>query len=338
MSTYASGQLRMPPGFRFHPTDEELVGYYLKKKVASEQLDMDIIHEVDLYKLEPWDLQEQCKSSLGEQTEWYFYSHRDKKYLTGTRANRATIAGFWKATGRDKAIYNHLQLIGRRKTLVFYRGRAPNGQKTNWIMHEYRLEEPNNSTGRDIVWVICHVFKKRMDHKDPDQDHVSVYKMQDHMLSNLDSSNSTKAAACGGPFLCKKETELEHTSLRCTELPHLESPEFFCNVSSSEINGSNGGSTRNLKSTPPITHEAKACAKKPRPATLLQGQPQVFGTDLEPGWDITNAVAVKGLGQQTTLKDQNYDMDKGNNLRDGALLQQSEFPSSYEIDLWNFEK
>lgn len=47
----------MPPGFRFHPTEEELVGYYLARKVASQKIDLDIIREVDLYRIEPWDLQ-----------------------------------------------------------------------------------------------------------------------------------------------------------------------------------------------------------------------------------------------------------------------------------------
>lgn len=47
----------VPPGFRFHPTDEELVGYYLKKKVASQKIDLDVIREVDLYRIEPWDIQ-----------------------------------------------------------------------------------------------------------------------------------------------------------------------------------------------------------------------------------------------------------------------------------------
>ncbi|TKY45498.1 NAC domain-containing protein 26 [Spatholobus suberectus] len=56
-----------------------------------------------------------------EQNEWYFFSHKDKKYPTGTRTNRATAAGFWKATGRDKAIYSKHDLIGMRKTLVFYK-------------------------------------------------------------------------------------------------------------------------------------------------------------------------------------------------------------------------
>jgi hypothetical protein len=47
----------VPPGFRFHPTDEELVDYYLRKKVLSKKIDLDVIKDVDLYKIEPWDLQ-----------------------------------------------------------------------------------------------------------------------------------------------------------------------------------------------------------------------------------------------------------------------------------------
>ena len=30
---------------------------------------------------------------------------------------------------------------------MFYKGRAPHGQKTDWIMHEYRLEEANDPQG-----------------------------------------------------------------------------------------------------------------------------------------------------------------------------------------------
>lgn len=84
---------------------------------------------------------DKCKIGSAPQDEWYLFSHKDKKYPTGTRTNRATTAGFWKATGRDKAIHlTSSNQIGMRKTLVFYAGRAPHGQKTDWIMHEYRLE------------------------------------------------------------------------------------------------------------------------------------------------------------------------------------------------------
>ncbi|XP_020595952.1 NAC domain-containing protein 43-like [Phalaenopsis equestris] len=175
MSISVNGQSFVPPGFRFHPTEEELLSYYLRKKVACEKIDLDVIRDVDLNKLEPWDIQEKCKIGSTPQNDWYFFSHKDKKYPTGTRTNRATAAGFWKATGRDKIIYAGLKRIGMRKTLVFYRGRAPHGQKSDWIMHEYRLEEHSDTSNslsnvsssmgdaltQEEGWVVCRVFKKK---------------------------------------------------------------------------------------------------------------------------------------------------------------------------------
>lgn len=55
-SSSGSQQPQLPPGFRFHPTDEELVVHYLKKKAASAPLPVSIIAEVDLYKFDPWEL------------------------------------------------------------------------------------------------------------------------------------------------------------------------------------------------------------------------------------------------------------------------------------------
>ncbi|KAJ8750183.1 hypothetical protein K2173_014098 [Erythroxylum novogranatense] len=154
-------QMELPPGFRFHPTDEELITHYLSQKVLDSCFCARAIDEVDLNKCEPWDLP--WKAKMGEK-EWYFFCVRDRKYPTGLRTNRATDAGYWKATGKDKEIYRGKTLVGMKKTLVFYRGRAPKGEKTNWVMHEYRLEGKysvyNLPKTAKNEWVICRVFQK----------------------------------------------------------------------------------------------------------------------------------------------------------------------------------
>ncbi|XP_073127481.1 protein CUP-SHAPED COTYLEDON 2 [Henckelia pumila] len=153
----------LPPGFRFHPLDEELITYYLLKKVLDCNFTSRAIAEVDLNKCEPWHLPGRAK--LGEK-EWYFFSLRDRKYPTGLRTNRATEAGYWKATGKDREIYSSktCSLVGMKKTLVFYLGRAPKGEKSNWVMHEYRLEGKLAyhylSRNSKDEWVISRVFQK----------------------------------------------------------------------------------------------------------------------------------------------------------------------------------
>ncbi|XP_031254215.1 NAC domain-containing protein 79 [Pistacia vera] len=154
-------QMELPPGFRFHPTDEELISHYLTPKVLDTSFIARAIGEVDLNKCEPWDLPRRAK--MGEK-ECYFFCVRDRKYPTGLRTNRATEAGYWKATGKDKEIYKNKSLVGMKKTLVFYRGRAPKGEKTNWVIHEFRLEGKYSAYNLPKTakneWVISRVFQK----------------------------------------------------------------------------------------------------------------------------------------------------------------------------------
>lgn len=91
-------------------------------------------------------LQEE-QATTGEK-EWYFYCPRDRKYRNSTRPNRVTGAGFWKATGTDRPIYSSdgTKCIGLKKSLVFYKGRAAKGIKTDWMMHEFRLPSSTDST------------------------------------------------------------------------------------------------------------------------------------------------------------------------------------------------
>ncbi|CAO2817926.1 unnamed protein product [Amaranthus hypochondriacus] len=149
----------LPPGFRFHPTDEELITFYLVNKISDSTFSCRAIADVDLNKSEPWDLP--GKAKMGEK-EWYFFSLRDRKYPTGVRTNRATNTGYWKTTGKDKEIFNSVttDLVGMKKTLVFYRGRAPRGEKTNWVMHEYRVHSRSAYRSAKDEWVVCRVFQK----------------------------------------------------------------------------------------------------------------------------------------------------------------------------------
>ncbi|KAL5975690.1 hypothetical protein ACLOJK_020016 [Asimina triloba] len=209
------------PGFRFHPTDEELVGFYLRRKVEKKPTRIELIKQTDIYKYDPWDLprksdfvvrntwvatlflamlgnpklhnresnwlcyrekdqtqfSEDSKGTIQDNTwlkkstpgshpgakvrrvkkiqgtevsnvgvkdkEWYFYCLRGRKYRNSIRPNRVTGSGFWKATGIDRPIYSDEEkakdCIGLKKSLVYYRGSAGKGTKTDWMMHEFRL-------------------------------------------------------------------------------------------------------------------------------------------------------------------------------------------------------
>ncbi|XP_022744564.1 NAC domain-containing protein 92-like [Durio zibethinus] len=198
----------LPPGFRFHPTDEEIITHYLTEKVMNINFSASAIGEVDLNKCEPWDLPKKAK--MGEKV-WYFFCQRDRKYPTGMRTNRATEAGYWKATGKDKEIFKGKScLVGMKKTLVFYKGRAPKGEKTNWVMHEYRLEGKfsyyNLPKGAKDEWAVCRVFHKNTGIKKspiPDQllrmnsfgddlmDYASLPPLMDPTYSNKAGSSFT---------------------------------------------------------------------------------------------------------------------------------------------------
>ncbi|KAJ4709351.1 NAC domain protein [Melia azedarach] len=152
-----------PPGYRFRPHDGELVFHYLQKKILNQPLPPNRIKVVELYRFNPKKLAETCRS-LGEK-EWYFFTPRDRKYPNGQRPNRAATDGYWKATGADKPVKYNDNVVGFKKSLVFYKGKAPKGSKTNWIMHEYRVNNPpkmrsNRNDMRLDDWVLCRIQQK----------------------------------------------------------------------------------------------------------------------------------------------------------------------------------
>ncbi|XP_017185577.1 NAC domain-containing protein 1-like [Malus sylvestris] len=153
-----------PPGYRFNPFDGELIVHYLMKKVLDQPLPPNRIFEVNLYRYNPEVLAEKYEK-YGD--KWYFFTPRDRKYRNGSRPKRAAGDGYWKATGADKEVKSSDgAVVGSRKALVFYRGKPPKGDKTNWIMHEFKVKDSpvRSRRGENDMrldnWVLCRIYKK----------------------------------------------------------------------------------------------------------------------------------------------------------------------------------
>ncbi|KAJ4821764.1 hypothetical protein Tsubulata_049026 [Turnera subulata] len=247
--------MSLPPGFRFHPTDEELVAYYLDRKINGRTIELEIIPEVDLYKCEPWDLPD--KSFLpSKDLEWYFYSPRDKKYPNGSRTNRATKAGYWKATGKDRSVHSQKQPVGMKKTLVYYRGRAPHGIRTNWVMHEYRLLESlcgtTASSSLKDSYALCRVFRKttqipktkdqKMSVAESNKDSVSEEQLMDDDVSNRVEFSKEREAEdenlCPDEY-SKFQSETSSSNVtQCTPLETAIADDLHTPFASDEANSS----------------------------------------------------------------------------------------------------
>ncbi|KAF5182841.1 Nac domain containing protein [Thalictrum thalictroides] len=131
-----------PPGYRFLPTDEELLKY-LKLKIGNSQFKCDMITaEANFFKYNPEMLFDKYRSRSRGENSCYFFTPRDRKYKMGSRPDRRTGGGFYRASGKDKPVVNkNGQKIGTKRTLVYYKGVHKNPVKTNWLMVEYVIEE-----------------------------------------------------------------------------------------------------------------------------------------------------------------------------------------------------
>ncbi|XP_059308583.1 NAC domain-containing protein 2-like [Lycium ferocissimum] len=258
----------LPPGFRFHPTDEELIMYYLRNQANSKPCPVSIIPEVDVYKFDPWELPE--KAEFGEK-EWYFFTPRDRKYPNGVRPNRAAVSGYWKATGTDKAIYSGSKYVGIKKALVFYKGRPPKGIKTDWIMHEYRLSEsrsqptrPNGSMRLDD-WVLCRIYKKKNLGRAMEMMKVEEDTQQPEIMSTV---NPVEVVAASGQQTLKLP--------RTCSLSHLLEMDYFGSISQLFDDNSYNGVSQNTLMTNVNGHVPQAMEKFQLGEVSHQNNPNSF--------------------------------------------------------------
>ncbi|XP_047330753.1 NAC domain-containing protein 2-like [Impatiens glandulifera] len=228
-------QIELPPGFRFHPTDEELVKHYLIRKCTSQQILAPVIAEVDLYKFNPWQLPE---LALCGEKEWYFFSPRDRKYPNGSRPNRAAGDGYWKATGADKSVGNPKPL-GIKKALVFYAGKAPKGVKTNWIMHEYRLANVDRSAGKGTNlklddWVLCRIYNKKgkIEKHNPTSTKTTQIEIEDQK-PNIAGKVNGIGSVNGWPVIGDSSESIPRANTDSSGSGHwTSSPEFISEIQS----------------------------------------------------------------------------------------------------------
>ncbi|KAK7349362.1 hypothetical protein VNO77_06676 [Canavalia gladiata] len=151
----------LPKGFRFHPYDDELVSHYLKHMLLGTDSSIhNVMPLIDVCNFEPWDLPAFSKIKSDDH-QWFFFSPLGLKFTNDTRnrCNRKTKAGYWKPTGKDRSVKTRgtNNVIGTKKTLVFYMGRSSHGIKTNWVIHEYHaVTIPHDKRG----FVLCRLIEK----------------------------------------------------------------------------------------------------------------------------------------------------------------------------------
>ncbi|KAK9910061.1 hypothetical protein M0R45_034036 [Rubus argutus] len=174
----SSSRITIPEGFRFHPSEEELLRDYLEtQNQGTDSQINDIIPVIDVCNHEPRHLpalvftraeflHNECYYSY---TQWYFFSPLHYKYSNSTRSNRTTEQGYWKITGKDRAIRarGSKAEIGRKRTLTFYlRCGETKPKKTDWVIHEYYHTAKGNQIGD---FVLC-CLKNKSDKFDHDKD------------------------------------------------------------------------------------------------------------------------------------------------------------------------
>uniref|UniRef100_A0A803QKN0 NAC domain-containing protein n=1 Tax=Cannabis sativa TaxID=3483 RepID=A0A803QKN0_CANSA len=141
------------PGFRFYPTEEELISFYLHNKLEGEREDLNrvinrVIPLLPIYEFNPWDLPRYSGVACqGDPEQCFFFIARQESEARGGRPSRLTESGYWKATGSPSYVYSSRnKIIGLKRTMVFYNGRAPHGTKTQWKMNEYKAIQGEPTT------------------------------------------------------------------------------------------------------------------------------------------------------------------------------------------------
>lgn len=140
-------------GLRFQPTELELMEY-LQEHIAHQSVNPLVIPQVDLNRVDPQEIPGLCQVFFpGDKHQWYLF-HSCPRLYTRTdnrRENRKTPQGHWKGTGKPTNVLDRQgNTVGTRKTLVFYIGKSGSSCKTDWILHEFRIDGPSSAPASPV--------------------------------------------------------------------------------------------------------------------------------------------------------------------------------------------
>lgn len=157
--------------------------------------------------------------------QWFFFSPRERKYPNAARSNRGTKHGYWKATGKDRKITCNSRDVGVKKTLVFYKGRAPSGERTDWVMHEYTMDEDElqRCPVKDY-YALCKVFKKSGPGPKNGEDYGAPFKEEDWADENEDNGVVDK---CNAIVHVAEPVAVDDNRLNCQAHSQLNDLEEF---------------------------------------------------------------------------------------------------------------
>ncbi|PKI33208.1 NAC domain-containing protein 14-like [Punica granatum] len=164
------------PGLNFHPTDDELLTYYLKQRILdyfqdpTRSLNSHMVPDIELSNMHPKELPRQFKRLAKVKSngrEWVFFCLRKEKYRNSSRSERTVPnIGYWKVTSKPKKVKSEAthNEIGSKNILTFYERCPLNRAKTEWILHEYHLDASSLGYNiREMPFVVCRLYNKVAD-------------------------------------------------------------------------------------------------------------------------------------------------------------------------------
>ncbi|KAJ0245829.1 NAC064 [Hirschfeldia incana] len=199
MQFSSSSSASYPPGYRFVPTDAELIDYYLKPFSRDNSISWPNIpiHHANIYESNPQQLTAEYKK--GNLTERFFISERTKIKRNGTKQKRGDHnGGHWHAKAVTKTIKAKQQgVVGYKTTLNYYVGKQPTGVRTKWLMKEYWLESSDHNNTVD--YAICKIYLKPTAKKDMNEEDVED--LEEEIVQPSNAENQQPQPQCWQPEL-----------------------------------------------------------------------------------------------------------------------------------------